>query len=103
MHAWRGRFASHGDKAETRRAEAQRRQHAARRAWQQSDLPGWLNEEIYRDKIQPRLAQVTVSTIARALGVSEPYAAGIRAGRREPHPRHWLSLARVVGVPFGVT
>jgi hypothetical protein len=27
-----------------------------------------------------------------------PYASDIRAGRRRPHPRHWLSLARLAGV-----
>jgi len=93
-----GRVAAHSKEAEARRAETQRRQHAAKRAWQASDLPSWLNEEIYREKIQPRLVGVTVSTISRALGVSEPYAADIRAARRVPHPRHWLTLARLVGI-----
>jgi hypothetical protein len=41
---------------------------------------------------------VTISTIALTLGVSLPYASDIRAGRRRPHPRHWLSLARLVGI-----
>jgi hypothetical protein len=41
---------------------------------------------------------VTISTIALTLGVSLPYASDIRAGRRQPHPRHWLSLARLVAV-----
>jgi hypothetical protein len=30
--------------------------------------------------------------------VSLPYASDIRAGRRRPHPRHWLSLAQLVSV-----
>lgn len=30
--------------------------------------------------------------------LSEPYATDIYAGRRLPHPRHWLTLARLVGV-----
>jgi hypothetical protein len=30
--------------------------------------------------------------------ISEPYAAEIRAGRYLPHPRHWQTLARLVGV-----
>jgi hypothetical protein len=34
--------------------------------------------------------------IASALGISEPYATDIRAGRRIPHPRHWMILARLV-------
>jgi hypothetical protein len=30
-----------------------------------------------------------------------PYAAYIRAGRHRPHPRHWLVLAKLVGVSEG--
>lgn len=81
------------------RGETQRRQHAAKRAWRPSDLPEWLNETTYRDKILPRLAEITVPTIATALGISEPYATNIRAGRRCPHPRHWNTLAQLAGVP----
>jgi hypothetical protein len=33
-----------------------------------------------------------------ALSVSKPYATDIRAGRRQPHPRHWLTLARLVAL-----
>ena len=75
---------------------------AAKRAWRMSDLPGWLNEEIYREKIQPRLAGVTVTAISRALGVSRPYAADTRAGPRVPNPRHRVRLASLVGVEFGL-
>ena len=44
--------------------------------------------------------------IARAVGhdvnevslrVSLAYAADIRTGRRRPHPRHWLTIAQLVG------
>jgi hypothetical protein len=45
-----------------------------------------------------RTIRITVSTISTALGISEPYATDIRAGKRKPHPRHWLTLARLVGV-----
>jgi hypothetical protein len=31
-----------------------------------------------------------------ALGIPEPYVTDIRAGRRVPHPRHWLVLAQLV-------
>jgi len=96
--AKRGRVASHAPEAEVRRSETQRRQNAAKRAWQPSDLPKWFTEEAYRTKIQPALAGISVPAIATALGISEPYATNIRAGRRTPHPRHWLILARLVGV-----
>jgi hypothetical protein len=68
---------------------------AALAAWKPSELPEWLNEEAYRTKIQPALAGIAVPAIATALGVSQPYATDIRAGKRTPHPRHWLMLARI--------
>jgi hypothetical protein len=96
--ARQGRIASHSQEAEMRRSETQRRHHAAKRAWRPSDMPGWLNEETYREKIQPRLADVTVPAISKALGISGPYATDIRAGKRRPHPRLWLNLMKLVGV-----
>jgi ribosomal protein L32 len=93
-----GRVATHSREAEALRAKTQRRHAAALRAWNPSDLPDWLNEETYSEKIQPRLAEVTVPAISTALGISEPYATAIRAGKRRPHPRHWVRLARLVGV-----
>jgi len=66
--------------------------------WSPSSLPAWLNEECYVQRIQPRLRALKVREIAEALGVSKPYAALIRAGRRRPHPRHWKALAELVGI-----
>jgi len=63
------------------------------KAWQPSDHPSWLTEDVYLNKVQPALGDSTVSAIASALGISLPYATDIRAGRRRPHPRHWLALA----------
>ena len=93
-----GRIAAQSREAQARRAETQRRHAAAKRAWRASDKPAWLDEETYARRIQPRLAGVTVPAISSALGISEPYATDIRAGRRRPHPRHWQALARLVGV-----
>ena len=92
-------MAGHSPEARARQAEKQRRHAAERKTWNPSDKPDWLTEEVYREKIQSRLAGITVPAIASALGVSLPYAAKIRAGRYLPHPRHWLRLARLVGVP----
>ncbi|MGB7228802.1 MAG: CRISPR-associated endonuclease Cas1, partial [Candidatus Acidiferrales bacterium] len=90
-----GRMAAQAPKAEALRSETARRQMAAKLAWNPSDLPEWLTEKVYREKIQPRLATFTVSAIASALEVSKPYATDVRAGKRVPHPRHWESLARL--------
>ena len=96
--AKRARVAAHSPEARGRQAEKKRRHDAEVKAWNPTDKPGWLTEEFYREKIQPRLAGFTVPAIASALGLSVPYAAKIRAGRQLPHPRHWQTLARLIGV-----
>jgi CRISPR-associated endonuclease Cas1 len=93
-----GRVATHSREAEALRAKTQRKHAAALKAWNPSDLPNWLNEQTYREKIQPRLAEISVPAISSVLCVSEPYATSIRRGDRVPHARHWQSLARLVGV-----
>ena len=92
-----GRVAAQSREAKARQAETQRRQAAALKAWDPSGKPDWLDKKAYGEKIQPRLAGVTIPVMSSALGVSNPYAADIRAGRRRPHPRHWQTLARLVG------
>ena len=93
-----GRVAAQAPKAQARRAATRRRQARAARAWNPSDQPSGLTAKVYVEQIQPRLASITIQTLASALGVSLPYAACIRAGRRRPHPRHWLTLARLAGM-----
>jgi predicted transcriptional regulator len=39
-----------------------------------------------------------VKQLAETLGVSKPYAAQIRSGKTNPHPRHWQKMAELVGV-----
>ena len=63
-----------------------------------SEKPAWLTEQTYVERIQPRLAMITISALSSALGVSESYAADIRKDRHRPHPRHWDALAKLVGV-----
>jgi CRISPR-associated protein Cas1 len=93
-----GRVAAQTAEARTRRSETKRRHDLARRSWDPSSVPAWLTSQAYSERIQPRLAALTNSAITSALGVSLPYAADILVGRRQPHPRHWLALARLVGV-----
>jgi len=95
-----GRIAGHSPEARARQGEKQRRHAAEVEAWNPSKQPGWLTEEFYGEKIKPRLSGVTVTAISSALGLSVPYAAEIRAGRQLPHPRHWQTLARLVGIPL---
>ena len=93
-----GRVAARNPESRKKHSETQRRHEAAKRAWRSSSQPAWLNEDSYRKKIQPRLASITISRLASTLGVSEPYAAYVRAGRHRPHPRHWTALAMLVGI-----
>jgi hypothetical protein len=83
--------------AQARRAATRQRQMAAERAWKPSDQPAWLTEQVYVEQIQPRLATICAAKLAFAMKVSEPYAVDVRAGRCRPHPRHWLTLSRLVG------
>lgn len=96
--AKQGRIASRSPESKARLAETQRRQTTARWNWDSASQPDWLTEAFYTNQIQPRLAPCSLSQIASALGVSILYASHIRRGRR-PHPRHWSSLAELVGVP----
>src|SRR6266478_816484 len=98
--AQKGRVAAQSSEAQASRAANRKRNAAAQRAWRHYDKPTWLNEETYREKIQPRLSGLTIPTLMSALDVSKPYASDIRASRRMPHPRHWLTLARLADVPL---
>ena len=96
--AKRGRVATHTERAEALRSNTQRRQRAALKEWRAAEHPScWLMEEVYSNRIQQALRNISVSAIASALNVSLPYATQIRAGRCRPHPRHWQVLARLVG------
>jgi CRISPR-associated protein Cas1 len=92
-----GRVLANTPEANAKRVEKQAKQWAARRAWKPEAQPDWLTKEFFRSEVAPRLATVSVPKIAAALSVSDAYAADIRAGRHNPHPRHWMALAKLVG------
>jgi CRISPR-associated endonuclease Cas1 len=94
----RGRRAAQTPESRARRSSTQQAHVDAIRNWKPSQNFAWLDRKTYINKIQPRLGGVSISTLRSALGISEPYAAFIRSGSRVPHPRHWQSLARLVGV-----
>jgi CRISPR-associated endonuclease Cas1 len=93
-----GRVVTHGPRAQALRGATQRKQAAALKAWKPSDQPNWLTEQAFRDKVLARLTYISIPKISAALDISEPYAAGIRGGKRIPHKRHWLGLAKLVAV-----
>jgi hypothetical protein len=97
--AKRGRVVSQQPAAQAKRTATRLRNVRAERAWPPSDLPDWLIEKFYDDKIRPRLIALTNRAICSALSVSVVYAIRVRHGRVRPHARHWLTLARLAGAP----
>jgi hypothetical protein len=92
-----GRMTANGPEAQKKRAVKARTNALAQHSWKASDQPAWLTSELFTKKIQPVLANVPMSAIRSSLGVSKWYASKIRQGYR-PHPRHWQSLAELIGV-----
>lgn len=92
-----GRQTANGPEAQLKRASTQRKNALAQHAWKSSDQPSWLTDMFYSEKVQPVLAAMSASAIARQISVSRWYAGRIREGYR-PHPRHWQALAGLVGV-----
>jgi hypothetical protein len=92
-----GRQTAHSPEAQLKRANTQRKNALAQHDWKPSDQPAWLTEKFYSETVQPLLAAMSSSAIARQISVSRWYAGRIREGYR-PHPRHWKALAGLVGV-----
>ena len=59
--AKRGRIVAQSSEAQARRTETQRRNANAQLTWEKSGQPK-ISDEVYRDEIQPRLADVTIPT-----------------------------------------
>ena len=92
-----GRVAAQTPEALAKQADSQRRHATARSSWDNHSQPAWLTREIFSERIQPLLAGVSTSVIRSRIGVSRWYASRIRQGY-QPHPRHWNTLAILVGV-----
>jgi hypothetical protein len=52
----------------------------------------------YTEELQPRLARMHPTEVALGAAMGRSYAYYIVAGTRIPHPRHYPSLAALVGV-----
>jgi hypothetical protein len=96
--ARQGRIIAVSPEVNARRAEKTRGHNLARWGWAASSQPAWLTNEFYETKIQPLLANIPRSAISAALGVSKTYAGEVRAAKSLPHPRHWQTLAKLVGI-----
>jgi CRISPR-associated endonuclease Cas1 len=92
-----GRVAARSSEARVKQRASRRRHAKACSEWDASTQPAWLTSEVFSEQIQPLLADIPTSAIRSRIGVSRWYAGKIRQGYR-PHPRHWLALAKLVGV-----
>jgi len=91
-----GLLPSHTDEAQSRRRETNRRRQLARLAWESDHAGASPDVEWYSEHIAPNLAVLSLTEIARALGVSTSSASKFRRGLRVPAPRHWSTLAQLV-------
>ena len=92
-----GRIAARFPEARAKHGATRRKHAKACSEWDASTQPAWITDQVYTEEIQPQLSQVSTSAIASRIGVSRWYAGRIRQGYR-PHPRHWQSLAQMVGL-----
>jgi len=92
-----GRLASQKPEAEQKRKRTASRQALARFNWDPSQLPSWLTRDFFLQQIHQLLATVSPSQVRSTLNVSHYYATKVRKGY-VPHPRHWLSLAKLAGI-----
>jgi CRISPR-associated endonuclease Cas1 len=97
-----GRIAGHTSEAIAKEAATHRKHAQARAAWNPATQPAWLTGQVFSERIQPALAKASATAIAKRIGVSRWYAGRIREGYR-PHPRHWQTLAELVGVTHSQT
>jgi hypothetical protein len=95
-----GRQTVNAPEAQVKRANTQRKNALAQHAWKSSDQPAWLTNTFYSEKVQPVIAAVSASAIARQISVSRWYAGRIREVYR-PHQRHWGALAKLINISEG--
>jgi hypothetical protein len=92
-----GVLPAHTDEAQERRSDANRRRQLARLAWEADHGGASPDVEWYSQEIAQRLAGLSLTEIAGALGVSTSSASKFRRGLRVAAPRHWSVLAGLVG------
>ena len=78
-----------------RRSATQSRQQTELRDWSASNNDTAADPEWFRREVLPRLHNVSLTTLARATGLTPGYLSQIRRGLKTPHPRHWDNLARI--------
>jgi len=88
-----GQDPAHNSQAKAKRSESQKKWAAQRAGWNgdtESARKSFLSD------VQPKLANVSVSQISKATGLSLRYASLIRQGKVVPHPVHFEKLSQLV-------
>lgn len=94
---------THSPTAQEARSQANVRQREEQRRWVATGHESELDVSWYEREILPRLAPLSLPTIAKATGASTTAASQWRTGRRVPHRRHWTALAEVVSADLPET
>jgi len=74
----------------------------AKREWLSTPKKSWPTGQIYVEEMQPRLSVIAIARIASSLGISEPYAAEVRAENTALIGGLGLFLAKPVGATLAI-
>jgi hypothetical protein len=92
-----GEYVGDDEAATIRRKQANSAKRIEQATWE-SDHTGAVKDPTwFRSEVLPRLRGVTLTTIARATGMSTSAASKVRSGRMVPHMRHWRVLSQLGG------
>jgi hypothetical protein len=94
-----GRDPAHGSETANKRATTVTQQNAKSAAWDQTNQRP--NPETWSQQILPGLANVTLTDMMQATGLSSGYCSMIRRGDKTPHPRHWKPLNDLISHTSG--
>jgi CRISPR-associated endonuclease Cas1 len=98
-----GRDPSQTSEARVKRRESLLAGKVAEREWEAGGgHPATTEQQLY-EEVLPRLADMPLSKIERATGLSNSSCSRIRSGRMTPHPRHWDTLANLAAVAIEET
>jgi CRISPR-associated endonuclease Cas1 len=90
-----GRDPTQSERARGARSASLRRERAARDDWDREHHGATFDAAAFAREMLPRLAQVPLSRIVDATGLSVSAASRVRRGLLRPHPRHWDRLRQL--------